>query len=500
MSGFSNDVVFGTNVDFTGGNPVTGKVTTDGQLLIGSTVSPNIRVGSLTSNGGTVSISTGQGTINLESGSTVPTSFVTGSGSAVPLSGVLNVLGSSGITTVGSGSTITIGNNRDITKYMVSPTVGDGEYTTITSAINAAIADGASNSAWKLVYVKYGTYTENLTLADGIWIQGEGDPTYSYTTGTEKGQTPKPIVTGSLTCSQTNSACVSGLYFNPTANQVVTASAGSTFVYDCYFRAVGAGSVTNIGVSGGNLFLNQCNLREEFPASDQVTISSGRIELIRCRGTNSSNGAFRISGGTALVIGGDYSTGWIVTSGTLELYEGALITDSGTGGGCVNVAGGTVSLYSCTLNGGGGTNGCIQGAAGTVQVGLCSVISGVLTNGFTGTLTPLASGTGSIQVTGAINIPVTSVSSYPYTASATDTYLSLTGSGARTVNLPAAANRYLGRQITLKDSSLSALAGNITVQANTGNIISTLSATSYVMAINGESITVVYNGTDWEVV
>ena len=67
MAGFDNDIMYATNVDFSSGNPVTGKVTTDGQLLIGSTAAPNIRVGSLTSSGGTVTITTGAGTINLES-------------------------------------------------------------------------------------------------------------------------------------------------------------------------------------------------------------------------------------------------------------------------------------------------------------------------------------------------------------------------------------------------------------------------------------------------
>jgi len=47
MAGFDNDVVYGSNVDFSGGSPVTGKMTTDGQLLIGSTSTPNIKVGIL---------------------------------------------------------------------------------------------------------------------------------------------------------------------------------------------------------------------------------------------------------------------------------------------------------------------------------------------------------------------------------------------------------------------------------------------------------------------
>lgn len=72
MAGFSNDVMYASNVRFDGGK-FPGAVTTNGQLLIGSTVAPNIRVGTLTSTGGTITITPGAGTINLDvAGGTLP--------------------------------------------------------------------------------------------------------------------------------------------------------------------------------------------------------------------------------------------------------------------------------------------------------------------------------------------------------------------------------------------------------------------------------------------
>jgi len=65
MAGFNNDVMWADNVRFDGGE-FPGAVTTDGQLLIGSTAAPNIRVGTLTSSGGTLTITPGAGTINLD--------------------------------------------------------------------------------------------------------------------------------------------------------------------------------------------------------------------------------------------------------------------------------------------------------------------------------------------------------------------------------------------------------------------------------------------------
>ncbi len=70
-SGFSNDVMVAENVDFSGGFPVTGKVTTDGQLLIGAGVAPNIRVNTLTAGPGiNITNAAGSITIGLTGGST----------------------------------------------------------------------------------------------------------------------------------------------------------------------------------------------------------------------------------------------------------------------------------------------------------------------------------------------------------------------------------------------------------------------------------------------
>lgn len=65
MAGFDNDVVYAANVDFRGVKPVVGQVTTDGQLLIGSTASPHIKVSTLTSTDTSLTITNGSGTIDI---------------------------------------------------------------------------------------------------------------------------------------------------------------------------------------------------------------------------------------------------------------------------------------------------------------------------------------------------------------------------------------------------------------------------------------------------
>src|SRR5665213_1202760 len=70
MAGFDNDVVYGSNVDFSGGTPVTGKITTNGQLLVGSTVAPNIQVGNLISPDASITIGYISPHITLKAAST----------------------------------------------------------------------------------------------------------------------------------------------------------------------------------------------------------------------------------------------------------------------------------------------------------------------------------------------------------------------------------------------------------------------------------------------
>lgn len=110
MAGFDNETVYGSNVDFTGSATVNPTILTNGQLIIGSTAlnvgGTHINIGMITSTTLTVGYSTPN--ITIEAGATVPTTFVTNAGNAIPALNILNVLGGTGITTAGAGNTITI--------------------------------------------------------------------------------------------------------------------------------------------------------------------------------------------------------------------------------------------------------------------------------------------------------------------------------------------------------------------------------------------------------
>lgn len=112
MPGFdTGSVMYALNVDFTG-NSLTGgtaQITTNGQLLIGSTSVPNIKVGTLTSPNGTIAIGYSAPNITLDvSGTTVLETLTGNSGGPIsPTAGNINTLGSGSITIVGAGSTLT---------------------------------------------------------------------------------------------------------------------------------------------------------------------------------------------------------------------------------------------------------------------------------------------------------------------------------------------------------------------------------------------------------
>lgn len=83
MGGFSSvtgdeTIMFADNVSFNG-TQRGGKITTDGELLIGSTALPHIQKGRIVSAGGTVQVTYSTPNINLEAGTTITTIYTTDS-------------------------------------------------------------------------------------------------------------------------------------------------------------------------------------------------------------------------------------------------------------------------------------------------------------------------------------------------------------------------------------------------------------------------------------
>ncbi len=126
MAGFDNDVVYGSNIDFSGNATVSAQMTADGQLLIGSS----------TGNPNTTTLTEGYG------------QTVTNASNAITL--VPHVE----------------------TTYVVDSVAGSAPYQTIQAAITAAETTGVL----EVVLIRSGTYTEDLTFTNGlVALVGSGE-------------------------------------------------------------------------------------------------------------------------------------------------------------------------------------------------------------------------------------------------------------------------------------------------------------------------------------
>ncbi len=108
---------------------------TNGQLIIGST-GVNPVLSNLTSTGDTLIITNGPGSINLETGDAVPTSFPTDDGTANPISGALNIFGNHGINTTGVTDTVGVAINNTITLGDIADETGSDALTISTGDIS----------------------------------------------------------------------------------------------------------------------------------------------------------------------------------------------------------------------------------------------------------------------------------------------------------------------------------------------------------------------------
>ena len=259
MGGFVNDsnnkeIVFADNVNFSGDNTPTGKVTTNGQLLIGSTASPNIQVGTITSPGGTVSIgySSPNITIDVTAGSTVVETLTGNTGGAIaPVSGNINTVGTGSITVVGSGNTLTT-ELTGLTNHALL--VGAGT-TTITKVGPSATTGQILQSQGSTTDPAFSTATYPSTTTINQIL-------YSSSANTVGG-----ITAGNNGVLISSASGVPSFLADGTTNQVLVATTGSP---PSWGSIASAGAITTItGDSGG----------AESPSAGNFTFSGGTTGL-----------------------------------------------------------------------------------------------------------------------------------------------------------------------------------------------------------------------------
>lgn len=182
MGGFSSvtgleTIMFADNASFNG-TQRNGAMTTNGQLWIGSSTSPHVKVGTLGSTDNSITWTVGSGTITgqVAGGTTVLKTLTPDSGGVQsPTAGNINMPGSGSITTVGSGSTITT-QLTGLTNHAVLVGAGTATITKVgpvasTGAVlmsNGLASDPGFSTA---TYPAIATGTGTILRADGTnWV------------------------------------------------------------------------------------------------------------------------------------------------------------------------------------------------------------------------------------------------------------------------------------------------------------------------------------------
>lgn len=213
------------------------------------------------------------------------------------------------------------GGGAPITKYVVDAD-GTGDYTTIQAAINAA---NAATDLPATIVVRPGTYTENLTLYNGVSIFGT-DPITTIITGVHT-----PPAAGSINVDFVTLTSATHVFNS------VAAGTTNIIVHDCF-----------INITNGYLF-NLLNW-------------TGTLNVDDCGSIGTNDGFVNNTGGATI----------LVTNATVGV---------GTGNAFV-ASGGTVTLEMAKVQ----CPGTIGGAA-TATISMASRLQGTLTTANTATIT-----------------------------------------------------------------------------------------------------------------
>lgn len=332
MGGFSSvtsleTIMFADNCSFDG-TKRDGALTTNGQLWIGSTTSPHVKRGTPTINANG-NLSLGSGTIGI--------------------------------------------NPYNCAKWIVDPSSNIGTHTNITAALNSA-------NSGDTIFVRPGTYTEDLTLKAGVNIT-------AFTGDGSLNATGHVIIVGKCTFTTAGTVTLSGIQLQTNSDFVlaVTGSAASIVnINDCYLNCTNNTgiSITSSGGASVNMVNSKLNLGTTGIA--YFAVSAGSLIVRFCDFANSggSSTASTASGSSVIQLFYCLFLSIITTSNTASL-------------GCVDCYMGFSGSTALTINGT-GTNAIekcivISGTASAISIGAgagCQVttceISSSNTNAITG--------------------------------------------------------------------------------------------------------------------
>lgn len=361
------------------------------------------------------------------------------------------------------------------TQYVVdaSTTPGlKGTFTTIQSAINQAVADGGSATSIKTIFIRRGLYTENLVMpANSIQLMGLTENGYA-----NYAQAPifDVAVQGSVTFTAGAAMWAKNIEFLSSSGAVFNITTAITALNLTNCQIVGS-AVDGISVSGGgsvalglrltNCYLNAATVSlntagdvtcvNTFFGSD-ITATTTNIDFYSC-----------VFGGTPTMTS---NTSTLSIHNSLFLLSWSLVSNAAA----------QINLYNVSID-----DPSVVTCSGAGSVGFGSVIGSLVVTATT--QVPLNVSNDSIKVVSA--------SGASYTTKASDAMILVDGNVTATV-VPLASPKQ-GQKHIIKDNAGTAAAHNITVTPSGKNIDGFASS---VINTNYASITIVYNGVQWNII
>lgn len=284
-------------------------------------------------------------------------------GALTPTSGNWNILGQQAGTTavmdtIGLGSTLSVENRSWLTSLVVDPssTAGiRGTFTTIAAALTAA-------SSGQTIFVRDGTYTENLTLKAGVNI----------TSFTGANRTPNAQIVGKLTATFTGTCTISNLSLKTNGDNAFTitgANATNVFFSNCTFLSQDATAIL-LNNANCNVIMRNCISQIAAVGIAFFTVTSGTltIEELFSNSQSVSSTANTIAAGTLDISYCKLFTP-ITTSGTSGLtFRHSVIDNSLTNTTALTVGGSGTNLTAFSE--------FISGTATAVSVGATLTMEG----------------------------------------------------------------------------------------------------------------------------
>jgi hypothetical protein len=387
------------------------------------------------------------------------------------------------------------------TQYVVDASTTNGlrgTFTTIQAALNQAVTDGMTFTSQRVIYIRRGSYAENLTIPGGAILVGE---TFASPIGGVITPTGNTLIVGAHTFTGNAVWGANNIIFETTAGDLFNGGSAAIvlgYLCNCFLVQAGADQLVNAMPASSSFNFTNCTFNgggdtTQFTTSNMVSMSmvdclfgqqmnfvvdGTQLNLINC------NGLFALSnsgvGNVAL------------SNGAVLFAQSCLFTTSSNY--CISGSGaGPSVIYDCTF--GGILAGIQSTAASSWTLRNCSTLGVglVYQNGTPVELNRCIQGNIIKSTTTAGNLNLTGEMYY----------VGVTSTAApRTITLPDGSGGSIANQnqtFIIKDESGGAGTNVITVTTQGGTVLID-GATSQLIDVNYASMTVRFDGTNYFII